>query len=181
MTTRDYEVRAYKTQSDFDDCRATNVIDGITSKRDALREGKAWLKDHSIVKVQSDDREFIQVLTATSETQPTITLSNFRVKYHAPRYEDGKCLYDGYCAILADDAEYEGRTVRVFDVPDADEGQREVAQFACEAMNAHVQLRDTLRLFKAMDNCNYDLETMRASGLFVAVDEALATTEQIGD
>lgn len=66
MTTRDYEVRAYKTQSDFNDCRAANVIDGIIRKRDALREGKMWLSDHAVVKVQSDDREFIEILTTTT-------------------------------------------------------------------------------------------------------------------
>lgn len=76
-------------------------------------------------------------MTTATITQPTITLSNFRVEYHAPRYEDGKCLYDGYCAMLADDAALDGATVRVFDVPDADEGQREVARFVCEAMNQH--------------------------------------------
>lgn len=66
MSTRDYEVRAYKTQSDFDDCHATSVIDGITRKRDALREGRAWLTDHAVVKAQSDDREFIEILTTTT-------------------------------------------------------------------------------------------------------------------
>lgn len=74
-------------------------------------------------------------MSTATISQPAITLSNFRVEYHAPRYEDGKCLYDGRCAILADDAALDGATVRVFDVPDPDESQRMIAQFACEAMN----------------------------------------------
>lgn len=81
-------------------------------------------------------------MDTTTQPQSSITLSNFRVEYHAPRYEDGKCLYDGRCAILADDAALDGATVRVFDVPDPDESQRMVAQFACEAMNQHNPSRD---------------------------------------
>lgn len=88
-------------------------------------------------------------MSAIIETKSTITLSNFRVSYRAPRYEDGRVLYDGYCAILADDAALDGAEVRVFDVPDVDEGQLAAALFACEAMNAHVKLRDTLRLLKS--------------------------------
>lgn len=80
---------------------------------------------------------FVRKSSADTETGPAITLSNFRVEYHAPRYEDGKVLYDGYCAILADDAALDGAEVRVFDVPDIDEGQLAAALFACEAMNRY--------------------------------------------
>lgn len=84
------------------------------------------------------------MITAT-QTESTITLSNFRVEYRAPRYEDGKVLYDPYCAILADDAALDGAEVRVFDVPDVDEGQLAAAMFACEAMNQHERLIEVLR------------------------------------
>ena len=60
-----YEVRTYKTQSDYDNYNGVTAIDGITSKHDALQEGRLWLTDHEVVKVQSDDREFIELLHAT--------------------------------------------------------------------------------------------------------------------
>ena len=86
-----------------------------------------------------------QEITTAILTQPTITLSNFRVTYRAPRYGDGKVFYDGYCAILADSVEHDGAEVRVFDVPDADEGQLAAALFACDAMNQHERLIDTIK------------------------------------
>lgn len=85
-------------------------------------------------------------MSAIIETKSTITLSNFRVSYRAPRYEDGRVLYDGYCAILADDAALDGAEVRVFNVPDVDEGQLAAAMFACDAMNQHERLMRVLRL-----------------------------------
>lgn len=57
-----YEIKAYKTQKDYDNLDAHVVIDGISRKREALREGKLWLSDHEIVKVQSYDREYIELL-----------------------------------------------------------------------------------------------------------------------
>lgn len=89
-------------------------------------------------------------MTTATETQPTITLSNFRVEYRAPRYEDSKVLYDGYCAILADSAEHDGAEVRVFDVPDVDEGQLAAALFACDAMNRYERLKSALEQVRAM-------------------------------
>lgn len=38
-------------------------------------------------------------------------------------------------------------------------------------------LADALRLLLAMDNCNYDLETMRQSGLCIQVEAALKAAE----
>lgn len=58
-----YEVRAYATQQDFDNVNATVILDGFSRKRDALNEGKLWLTDHKLVKVQSDDREYIEILS----------------------------------------------------------------------------------------------------------------------
>lgn len=83
----------------------------------------------------------------TTETESAITLSNFRVTYRAPRYEGGRVLYDGYCAILADDAALNGAEVRVFDVPDVDEGQLAAAMFACEAMNRYPAMLAAVKKF----------------------------------
>lgn len=120
-----------------------------------------------------------------------ITLSSFRVEYRAPRYEDGRVLYDGYCAILADDAEHGGAEVRVFDVPDADEGQRTVAQFACEAMNQHERLVEALRNILAdcetaqerRTTADWDFATCQAieyaREALAEVDATTTTKEQI--
>ena len=48
-------------------------------------------------------------------------------------------------------------------------------------VNAHQALVDALKLFVAMDKCNYELETMRRSGLFEQVDAALALAEGRSD
>ena len=123
-----------------------------------------------------------------TKPKPTITFSNYRVEYIAPRYEDGKCLYDGRCAILADDAEFDGRPVRVFDVPDVDEGQREVAQFACEAMNRHEQsVAQRDQLVNALRQCvsfirstNELAKAVVEPHVLKLADDTLATIEQEG-
>ena len=60
-----YEVRVYKDEATYLNSSAGEIplIDGITNKRDALKEGKLWLEEFPIVKVQSSNREFIEVLT----------------------------------------------------------------------------------------------------------------------
>lgn len=112
----------------------------------------------------------------TTPTQPTISLSNFRVTYHAPRYEDGKVLYDGYCAILADDAALDGAEVRVFDVPDVDEGQLAAALFACDAMNQHTRLVEALQDARQVFVPQKGGPSIRKDTLLVKIDAALATT-----
>lgn len=83
-------------------------------------------------------------ISPDDNTTPTPhTLSNFRVEYVKPDYSRGHS-FEPRCAILADDAEFDGKTVRVFDVPDPDESQREIAQFACDAMNEHGRLIEAL-------------------------------------
>jgi hypothetical protein len=57
-----YEVRAYKTQEDYRNYTASVILDGLETEQGALDEGECWLSDHEVVKVQSSDREFIQVL-----------------------------------------------------------------------------------------------------------------------
>lgn len=88
--------------------------------------------------VESDQR---RVRTMATAIEHQITFSNYRVEYSAPDYSKGHA-FEPRCAILADDAEFDGATVRVFDVPDPDESQRAVAQFACEAMNGYSKLRE---------------------------------------
>lgn len=82
--------------------------------------------------------------TDNVETKPRITFSNYRVEYIAPDFSRGHS-FEPRCAILADDAQFNGATVRVFDVPDPDESQREVAQFACDAMNQYEEFLTALR------------------------------------
>ena len=59
-----YEVLVYDSEDDFNRSPLATIpqIDGMTRKREALREGRLWLAEFPIVKVQSSDREFIQVL-----------------------------------------------------------------------------------------------------------------------
>jgi hypothetical protein len=61
-----YDVSAYKTKRDYDSYVSHVVIDGITNKKDALREGRFWQHDHEVVKVQSSDREYIAIFDKTS-------------------------------------------------------------------------------------------------------------------
>lgn len=86
--------------------------------------------------------------TATTSDDATVsprtTLGNFRVEYIAPDFSRGHS-FEPRCAILADDAQFDGATVRVLDVPDPDESQREVAEWACEAMNQYEELLMALR------------------------------------
>lgn len=56
----------------------------------------------------------------------------------------------------------------------ADTDDEEVAAAIVREHNAHRKLVEALKLFVAMDNCNYELETMRRSGLFEQVKEVLA-------
>lgn len=56
-----YDVHIYGTQEDYDNRRPTKVIDGFTTKQHAMDEGQLWLTDHKIVKIQSADREFIEI------------------------------------------------------------------------------------------------------------------------
>lgn len=58
-----YEIRIYATRQDFYNYNATSILDGLQAWRGALKEARRWLSDNEVVKVQSDDREFIQVLT----------------------------------------------------------------------------------------------------------------------
>lgn len=49
-----YEVRIYKTQADYDNRQPTQILDGLVTQDGALEEGRMWLSDHEVVKVQSE-------------------------------------------------------------------------------------------------------------------------------
>ncbi|RWC99429.1 MAG: hypothetical protein EOS58_32395 [Mesorhizobium sp.] len=59
-----YEVLIYESEEDFNRSQLATLpqIEGMTRKREAMREGRLWLAEAPIVKVQSSDREFIQIL-----------------------------------------------------------------------------------------------------------------------
>ncbi len=61
---RTYEVLIYNDEDDFNRSPLATIpqIEGMTRKREAMREGRLWLAEAPIVKVQSSDREFIQIL-----------------------------------------------------------------------------------------------------------------------
>lgn len=58
-----YEVQGYKSQEDYDKYIYDQIDRDLINKKDALKIGKEFLKDYPIVKVQSSDREFIELLT----------------------------------------------------------------------------------------------------------------------
>jgi len=60
---RTYEVRGYSSQERFDNVDGTCLEYNMTRKREAMKSGKNMLKIYPIVKVQSSDREFIEILT----------------------------------------------------------------------------------------------------------------------
>jgi hypothetical protein len=61
-----YEVRGYASQDAFDAVKFTIIEDGLHRRTDALRLGHMNLDTFPIVKVQSDDREFIEILRRNS-------------------------------------------------------------------------------------------------------------------
>lgn len=64
MAKRTYEILGYKTKEDFT-ARNFQVLDeGITQKRVAVSLAKVLYNNepHAIMKVQSSDRKFIQIL-----------------------------------------------------------------------------------------------------------------------
>ena len=57
-----YDVYGYSTSSDWDGRNFTILDDGITSKSEALNIGRDFLDEYVVVKVQSSDREEIELL-----------------------------------------------------------------------------------------------------------------------
>lgn len=56
-----YKVYGYKTQNDFENRNFKIVEEGL-NKKDAMQLAKDALKEYAVVKVQSYDREFIEIL-----------------------------------------------------------------------------------------------------------------------
>lgn len=86
--------------------------------------------------------ELSEVAPTNPRAQTATPLTNFRVRFlqgSKPVSES-----DGWCWIEADS---ELGKVRVFDVPDPDDSQRQIAQQACDALNQHDQLVAALREF----------------------------------
>lgn len=65
-----YEIYGYNSQEDFDNCKYYVLDQGIKTKAEAMRSAKRLLKKSepgSILKVQSTDREFIEILKKKSK------------------------------------------------------------------------------------------------------------------
>ena len=59
-----YEIVVYDTEVDYFNRNGIIADEGITDKELALKTGKELLEWYEVVKVQSNDREFIELLTA---------------------------------------------------------------------------------------------------------------------
>jgi hypothetical protein len=61
---RTYEILGYKEKKDFNLGNFIVLDEGITNKRKAIKFAKELYnnKFHKVIKVQSSDREFIQIL-----------------------------------------------------------------------------------------------------------------------
>lgn len=57
-----YEIIGYKTKADFEQCTGIVLDDGLLNKEDARNIGKDYLSEYKIIKVQSNDREEIDIL-----------------------------------------------------------------------------------------------------------------------
>jgi len=57
-----YEVIGYADEAAFNAVQFVEIDDGLLNKREALNLGRSALVEFPIVKVQSDDREFIEIL-----------------------------------------------------------------------------------------------------------------------
>lgn len=57
-----YEVTGYRSQDEFDSRQFCEIAGSLCSKRDAMKIGRASLAEYPIVKVRSNDLEFIEIL-----------------------------------------------------------------------------------------------------------------------
>ena len=62
---RTYEVKAYNSPRQFEKREWVGEVSGFTRKREVMKHAKLMNKHHPIVKVQSSDREFIEILGNT--------------------------------------------------------------------------------------------------------------------
>jgi hypothetical protein len=125
-----FDVHAYKTERDYLRCQPTTIIDGIVGCDDANKEARKWLSDHAVVKVQSSDRETIEVLRAESSdpSQPSQAVGGERTWYESSTGNHQGLIVE----------EETGRNIAVtFDKADA--------PVITRAVNNHAQLVATLR------------------------------------
>ncbi len=69
-----YDVYGYKTQEDFDNRDYVVVDEGLTRRKDAMKIGKDSLNEYAVIKVQSDDREFIEILNIRTGVLDTASI-----------------------------------------------------------------------------------------------------------
>lgn len=131
----------------------------------------------------------LQVDTAATVATPGFT--NYRVVYSAPTKPEHQ--FEPSCWIEADSVEH-GASCRVFDVPDPDEGQRAVAQLACDALNQRAEQTverssqtevehgpiNPFPLLKVGKYRRIQSESNKAGGCTVFVEGMGLTTEQAG-
>lgn len=78
---RTYEVIGYANQRDYDNRIRGASEQGITVKREAMKLGRRFLNEYHVVKVQSNDREFIAILDKKVKPASfTFHLGNVQVK-----------------------------------------------------------------------------------------------------
>ncbi|HWY35051.1 MAG TPA: hypothetical protein VNX68_10420 [Nitrosopumilaceae archaeon] len=59
-----YEILGYRTKEDFTDRNFLELASGFTNKEEAVKRAKQLFlsSTYAVVKVQSNDREFIQII-----------------------------------------------------------------------------------------------------------------------
>lgn len=59
-----YEILGYKTKEDFENFNFIPLEDGITSEFEAVTLAEEWYENepYAVIKIQSEDREFIKIL-----------------------------------------------------------------------------------------------------------------------
>ncbi len=62
-----YEIVVYETKVDYFNRQGVIADDGIENKSEALKTGKELTEWYEVVKVQSNDREFIELFTQKNQ------------------------------------------------------------------------------------------------------------------
>jgi len=100
--TNTYEILGYKSQKDFDNFTSTLLDEGLMNITDAMKNAKDFLIHYPIVKVQSYDREYIEILkrdysddVSKAERATILTaLSYFYSNREDAIEATGGCYYD---------------------------------------------------------------------------------------
>lgn len=62
-----YEIVVYETKVDYFNRQGVIADEGIKNKSEALKTGKELTEWYEVVKVQSNDREFIELFTQKNQ------------------------------------------------------------------------------------------------------------------